>query len=82
MPPAEMLFRLMWARLLGRPMFPAKPLKWGGVIPPRTKVETMRLIAKANGEAEIGWKIPGDSDREIIEWVTRHSDMHASSWPV
>jgi hypothetical protein len=77
MPPAEMLFRLMWARLLGRPMFPARPLRWGGVIHP-TPAERLIKVYRPNGEFELGWTIPGDTDEQIIEWVTRSSFLHAS----
>ena len=66
----EMRFRWLWARLMGGPMFPAKPLKWGGTIHPNPQASRsvrMVLTPHADGISErLAWYIPGEQDDEII----------------
>ena len=64
-----------WARLLGRPMFPAKPLTHGGVIQRRPAPPAvpgplqMTLIDTPHGSQRLGWVCYG-SEPEAIAAIT------------
>jgi hypothetical protein len=50
MSPAEMRFQMLWHALFGGPMFPAKPLKYGGVIQYRRPYRGIPwLLVRSNG---------------------------------
>jgi hypothetical protein len=69
----ELRFRWLWKQLFGGPMFPAKPLKWGGTIhrkavEARLAGEGIQLVLTPcpDGCKRLAWKIPGKDNAEII----------------
>lgn len=51
------LLRPRWA-----PMFPAKPLRWGGRVPKKPQAYwEMKVFERPNGSKELGWRWPADN---------------------
>lgn len=51
------MWQWLWNLLAPGPMFPAKPLRWGGRVPKRSAWE-MTVITRPSGEQDIGWRWP------------------------
>lgn len=77
---ADLRFRLLWARLMGLPLFPAKPLKDGGVLqrrpteaPLAPKAVYMTAMARPDGPIyrQLGW-----TDCQALCWHVPGTTTH------
>jgi hypothetical protein len=68
--PAEIRFRWLWKALFGGPMFPAKPLKWGGVrhANPAAPEITMQLTPCPDGMAKrLAWRVDAVDEEVALQ---------------
>lgn len=80
MHPADLRFRTLWLRLFG-PMFPAKPLRDGGVIQRRPKTPDLTLVDTGCGYKRLAWRYEGTRP-EVIAEVIKPSEQHATRYHV
>jgi hypothetical protein len=73
--PAEIRFRQLWQTLFGGPMFPAKPLRWAGVIHPRQKATrnplapeiAMVLVPCPDGCKRLAWMVEATNEKDALQ---------------
>ena len=78
---ANLRFQSLWQRIFGGPMFPAKPLKDGGVIQrrpePAPTQPVMVVVTTPSGSQRLAWRIPGDTPLQIVNKLIEHTDLYA-----